>query len=459
MSHFFDNINSQNSTLRSITYLLGVNGISYLILFLISIVIFRTVDKSYYGLYVIMLSLFAVVELLIAGFNDSIVRFVKDKIPLVDKQNIVLFVLYYKYFLIFSFITIVYFAKQYGFFEFLIGNYSEVADVVDSFLLVAILNGIFSAFIGVNNCILNSQYQYKLTANITFFRNLIYLLIVVALSFYSQDYLDYLYSSIAVSIVLLMYLSIKINKDFSEFSIPSLIRSKFSVDIGKKYIFPYAAPLTGSSLLTYVKNHLPTLILGKEFDLEDVAVFSILKTFFKALHSVSGSFIDPMMSKFLELKSNVKDFSTKMNAIFYGAFFLRLSLFVALSLLVQYFFLIYKIESNAINQFIFYVLGLEYVIAGMILCYGIILRLDKTTNKVLIASIVRFVVEITLIYLILMDYGIVAASLILLIARYVETVTTYLYIRRQRIFNKTGLILFVFIIPVFYFLYKIPILP
>ena len=459
MNFSFGRKDEKNSLLKSIIHLIGVNGVSYFLLFLISIVIFRTVDKSFYGLYVIMLSLFAIVELLMAGFNDSIVRFLKDKIPLVDKQNIVLFVLYYKYFLIFSFITIVYFAKQYGFFEFLIGNYSEVADVVDSFLLVAILNGIFSAFIGVNNCILNSQYQYKLTANITFFRNLIYLLIVVALSFYSQDYLDYLYSSIAVSIVLLMYLSIKINKDFSEFSIPSLIRAKFSVDIGKKYIFPYAAPLTGSSLLTYVKNHLPTLILGKEFDLEDVAVFSILKTFFKALHSVSGSFIDPMMSKFLELKSNVKDFSTKMNAIFYGAFFLRLSLFVALSLLVQYFFLIYKIESNAINQFIFYVLGLEYVIAGMILCYGIILRLDKTTNKVLIASIVRFVVEITLIYLILMDYGIVAASLILLIARYVETVTTYLYIRRQRIFNKTGLILFVFIIPVFYFLYKIPILP
>jgi hypothetical protein len=196
--------------------------------------------------------------------------------------------------------------------------------------------------------------------------------------------------------------------------------------------------------------------LGKEFDLEDVAVFSILKTFFKALHSVSGSFIDPMMSKFLELKSNVKDFSTKMNAIFYGAFFLRLSLFVVLSLLVQYFFLIYKIESNAINQFIFYVLGLEYVIAGMILCYGIILRLDKTTNKVLIASIVRFVVEITLIYLILMDYGIVAAALILLISRYVETVTTYLYIRRQRIFNQSGFVLFAFSLPVLYFLYKFP---
>ena len=447
----------KDTLLRSIFHLLGVNGISYLILFLISIVIFRTVDKSYYGLYVIILSLFAVVELLMAGFNDSIVRFLKDKIPLIDKQNIVLFILYYKYFLIFLFITIIYIAKQYGFFEFMIGNYDEVTDVVDSFLLVAILNGILSTFIGVNNCILNAQHQYKLTVNIDFLRNLSYLLIVITLSFYTQDYLYYLYSSILVSIMVLIFLSIKINKDFSEFSILRLIRVKFSVDIGKKYIFPYAAPLTGSSLLTYVKNHLPTLILGKEFSLEDVAVFSILKTFFKALHSVSGSFVDPMMSRFLELKNNVKDFSVKMNAIFFSTFFLRLLLFTVVSLLAQYFFSIYKIESSEINYLIFYILGLEYVIAGMILSYGIILRLDKTTNRVLISSIVRFIVEITLIYLILLDYGIIAAALILLVARYVETVSTYLFIRQQRIFYMSGLILFSFIFPIIYFLFKLSI--
>ena len=321
--------------------------------------------------------------------------------------------------------------------------------------MVAILNGLLSVFIGVNNCILNAQHQYKLTANLSLVRNTVYLLIVTTLSFYTQDYLDYLYSSIAVSVAMLMFLSIKISKDFSEFSIPSLIRPKFNVDIGKKYIFPYAMPLTGSSLLTYAKNHLPILILGKEFALEDVAVFSILKTFFKALHSVSGSFIDPMMSKFLELKNNAKDFSRKINKFFYGTFILRLFSFIVLSLLMQYFFLIYKIEDNEINQFIFYVLGLEYVIAGMILGYGIVLRLDKTTNKVLTASIARFVVELTLIYLILLDYGIMAAALILLIARYVETVTTYLLIRKQRIFKKSGFILLSFIPIIIYSISKL----
>ena len=435
--------------------MLGINGISYLILLLISIVIFRTVDKSYYGLYVIMLSLFAVIELLMAGFNDAIVRFLKDKIPLSDKQNIVLFVLCYKYLLIFLFILCIYIARQYGFFEFLIGNYNEVSDVIDSFLLVVILNGIFSTFIGVNNCIFNSQQKYKLTANVELVRNIVYLLVVISLSFYTKDYLHYLYSSIALSGIVLIFLSIRIFQDFKEFSIFNIIKSKFSIDIGRKYIFPYATPLTASSLLTYVKNHLPTIILGKEFSLENVAVFSILKTFFKALHSVSGSFIDPMLSKFLELKNNTKDFAVKMNSIFWGTFLLRLSLFAILALLVQHIFLIYKIENSGVHQLIFYFLGVEFIIAGMILIYGIILRLEKTTSKVFKASLVRFGVELSLIYLILLDYGIMAAALILLIARYIETVVTYLFIRNQRIFHFSGVLLLCFLLIVVYSLFQL----
>ena len=82
---------------KQIFHLLGVNGVSYFILLLISIVIFRTVDKSDYGLYVIMLSLFAIIELLMTGMNHSITRFLKDKLTVADKQGIVLFIFFYRY--------------------------------------------------------------------------------------------------------------------------------------------------------------------------------------------------------------------------------------------------------------------------------------------------------------------------------------------------------------------------
>ena len=198
-----------------------------------------------------------------------------------------------------------------------------------------------------------------------------------------------------------------------------------------------------------------TIILGKEFSLENVAVFSILKTFFKALNSVSGSFVDPMMSTFLELKNNAKDFSVKMSTIFWGTFLLRLSLFAILASLVQYIFLIYKIENSQVHQLIFYVLGLEYVIAGTILIYGIILRLGKTTSKVFIASLVRFGVELSLIYLILLDYGIIAAALILLVARYIETVITYLYVIKEGIFRSHFMLIICFLPIIIYYLSRL----
>jgi hypothetical protein len=48
-----------------------------------------------------------------------------------------------------------------------------------------------------------------------------------------------------------------------------------------------------------------------------------------------------------------------------------------------------------------------------------------------------------------------AAALILLVARYVETVATYFFIRRQRIFNKSAIILSIFIPIIAYYSIKL----
>lgn len=439
-----------NSISRTIIHLLSVNGVGYIFLLLISIIIFRSVDKTYYGLYVILLSLFAVIELLMAGFNDTIVRFLRDKISLNDKQNIVFFILIYKYLLISTFVIFLYLAKYFGLFQFLIGNYNSISNEVDSYLLVVILNGILSTFISVNNCILNSQNQYKLTANIGLLRHALFFIIVVSLSFNTSNYLYYLYAGISLSALVLIYLLFVIYKDFKEFSIFNIFKSKFQFSIGKKYIFPYTTPLTGSSLLTYIKNYLPIIILGKEFSLENVAIFSILKTFFKALHSLTSSFIDPMMSKFLELKNMPRDFVKKMRSIFWSMFIFRLLIFTVLAILIKYIFMIYNLDNTKVNQFVFYILGIEFVIAGMILIYGIILRLENTTYKVFQASFIRFGVELSLIYLILLDYGVIAAALILLVSRYIETAITFFFVRSHKIFNYSSVILLFFSVLVVY---------
>ena len=106
------------------------------------------------------------------------------------------------------------------------------------------------------------------------------------------------------------------------------------------------------------------------------------------------------------------------------------------------------------NQFIFYVLGFEFVIAGMIMVYGINLKLSTNTVKILTASLVRFFVEIILIYLILIDYGIMAAAMILLVARFAETAITYIFCFRDGLFRFHSFILFIFVPIIVYFSYQ-----
>jgi O-antigen/teichoic acid export membrane protein len=447
-----------NPLYKSIFHLLSINGLSYLVMFLISVIIFRTVAKDYYGLYVILLSLFAMTELLMAGLNDCIVRFLDDKISLKEKQSIVLFVLLYKYLLIFTFIIFAYIASKFGFFKFLIGNYNEISSVINSFLIVVILNGVLSNFISVNNCVLNSQKEYKFTAKAEFARNVVSLIVVFTLSFFTTNYLHYLYSSIVISMFMLLFLALRISRDFNSFSLIEVLKVKTNIEIGKKYIFPYSIPLTGSSILTYVKNNLPTLILGKEFSLEGVAIFSILKNLFKALHSVTGSFVSPMMAQFLDLKQYSNKFFRSLNTIFFGILFLRISLYIVFLFLVDYLFLLYKLTDTEVNKFIFYVLGIEFIIAGMISTYGIILRLETNTRKILNASLVRFVIEIILIYFILLEYGVMGAALILLTARYVETLVTYIYARNNTLFPFSWLLFILFFLMIIFFFIRIQII-
>ena len=62
--------------------------------------------------------------------------------------------------------------------------------------------------------------------------------------------------------------------------------------------------------------------------------------------------------------------------------------------------------------------------------------------------------ELRLIYFILLDYGIVAAAIILLIARYIETLVTFIYIRNQRFFKYSEMLLLCFSIIIVYLFYK-----
>jgi O-antigen/teichoic acid export membrane protein len=431
----------KNSLPRVILFLLGNNAISSALTLASSILVIRNIDKSEYGLYVVVMSIFAILEIFMGGYNQSISRYLKENISLSDKQNIVSYVLYYKYILLIIFLVLLFVVKDQGLLKYLLNEYSSVKDVINDFLVVAVLGSIITTSISVLNTLLIALYDYKFTYKVILLKNLTYLIIVSGMIFYTDVYLVYLYIGLLLNVIVLITLSVNIKNKYQEYSFYKLIKKVPSLTIYKKYFFSYATPLTTVSILTYFKNHVPIIILGKEFELADVTIFAILKNIFKMMHSVTGSFTGSLISRFIELKDNVKKFNIAINGIFYATFLMRLVIYISMIFTAEYLFIAYKIDSSEINNTLLYILGLEFLVAGIMTNYGLLLNLKTSTKNILYISIVRFIIELTLIYLLLISYGILGAGLVLLLSRYSETVMAYFINKKDNIIKYDPLLL------------------
>jgi len=424
-------------------------------LFITSAIIFRNVDKSDYGLYVILLSLFALAELFMGGYNQAIARFIKEKIPLKDKQQIILYTFYYKYLVLAVFLILSFIFVKYDLLEFLINDFASVSNVVSNFFYIVIVNSIVSIFVGISTTTLTSLFKYRFVNNLEILRNITYLVIVLNLVFYTNDYMIYLCVNTSLNILILVILSYKMYREFNEYTIFSLLKLKLDISIYSRYLLSYATPLTMVSIITYVKNHLPIIILGKEFELENVAVFAIMKNFFKAMHSLIGSFVNSLTSKFITFKENEKKFKLVMNSLYYSNLIIRTLIYIVLIMTIKYFFMIYKLDNMYINHLIFYILGFEFIIAGIMDNYGIVLNLGKSTKNLLYIGIIKMTFELVLIYYLLFDYGVLAAALIVLLSRYFTVFISYFFIRKNEIFKLSFIIIMILLPIVFYFLAEV----
>ena len=201
------NLHNKDSLSRIIVYLFSGSTLTYLIIFITSVIIFRSVDKGDYGLYVILMSVFSILELFMGGYSQSIARYLKEAIPICKKQQIILYSFYYKYFLIAIFLIILFFAKENHFFKYLINDYDLIKDNIDKFLFVAIVGSVISVMSGISNAILTSLYQYRFITTSSIIRDFTYLLSVIGLTFYTKNYLVYLYVGLLLNIILLVVLA------------------------------------------------------------------------------------------------------------------------------------------------------------------------------------------------------------------------------------------------------------
>ena len=305
------------------------------------------------------------------------------------------------------------------------------------------MNNFLGNFSSIAASFLNSQNLFILTAKFDLQRNIIFFVIVLVLSFITNEYLVYLYSSFVLSLIFFIVFLFLIRIELPDFwSIKSLNSFK-NLDIIKKYHIRYSGPLTLSSIMTYSKNHLPIIFISKFFNLDDVAVYSVIKSFFKAFHSITGSFFEPMLSKFVELRRNRESFNKNFTKLFYWTFFIRLCLALSLVTFAEFYFQIYKIEFSELNFYVFLFLSIEFVLASNVQCFNTILKLDSNTTKIFIVSAIRFISELILIIVFLPLYGYLAASLILVFGRFIEFLFSHFFVG-YKIVHLSYILIFIY---------------
>jgi O-antigen/teichoic acid export membrane protein len=440
--------------IKTILLLVSGNFTNYFFMFLISLIVFRSVDRHEYGLFVTINSFLAIFLLLMAGYNQTIERYLKESISTVDKQKIISFSLYYRFVLLVVMVGVILIFRNYEFFNYFQDNENYQIKLVENFIMIGVLATIISMFIQVNKSILKSMYQYKFIIKSELISNILTLACVIYLTSNLDQYIYILCLFLVIRFLLALWISFKLSSMFKEYSLLSVLSQGVDFKVYKKYIKRYSLPLKATSILTYFKNNLPILIIGSEFGMEDVGIYSIIKNFFKTLHSLSGSFLGVLTSKFVELKNNFHYFEKIQNLIYYMVFFTRAAIYIFLIFLIEYFFEIYKINITNNLTLVYLILGLEYVIAGVMESYGVLLLLHDNTYKQLYVSLLRVFVEGLFIYLLLFDYGVVGAALVLLLSRYFETFFGMIAVFKDGVINLIYSVHIVIIPAVIYFLFE-----
>jgi len=421
--------------LESIIKLLKYNTIGYLLIFITSIIIFRTVDKSSYGLYVLVISFFAISDLILSGVNESIVKLLKDHVNTNKAKQILKIAYQTKLLVIFFIFSLLITLFQYGvlidFFN--IENTDEA--LFKYFIYVGFVSNLIGGINGIISAILNSIMQYENTAKISFIKSLFYLIFVISIAQFTNEYIFFLILNLILSFVFMLFLIRKVL-----FLMPQLHRSLFKEKINisfiKKEIIPYFFPLQGVSLLSYIKNHIPVIFLGNYTSLEQVASFSIIKLFFKNIHTLASSFFYPMTSKFMELSSSKTLLRRTLEKILYYSFGARFAILTLLIIFNNEFLGIYGINNDKEIQLVSIIFGLEFLISGVIHCYNVPLRLEKKTLTIFKIAFFRALFELILIFTLLEELGVVGAAIVFLFSRIFETIVAYLYVLRFKLFNN-----------------------
>ncbi len=389
---------------------------------LTSIITVRRVDRNEFGLFAIALSVVEIGLLFQAGYSQAIGKFLRKQIPLEDKQKILGFVFYYKYMVLILLGAGIAVAYQFGLLEGMV--HGGVGDLnFGLFLSLGVLATFASQGLGISIEISNAMEQYDWVRNVTIAGATASLLLVFVATSFTDSYAAVIGLSMAVTVLQSIVINVLIQRKYPQYSIFSYFKffpSRITYNI---FLRSYSTPLTLTSLMTYTKTQLPTLVLGSTLGVGEAATYTVFRRIFKYLHVLANSYLDSLIGKLVAMKdANHDKFRTLFNRLYHGGFLSSVTILAVVFTSSDWILWLFEIPKSNETHFLLLLFGAEFLCATIIEYSIGLLRTGENTMPIFYMSCVRAIIEIVLLFLLIPHFGVAGAAFTAAFSRLIQSI-------------------------------------
>ena len=416
------------SILRMAFLVAKTNVGAQLLLMISSIVLIRYVSKAEYGLWRMLASTTAFIPLLFAGMDQAIHRFV----PVESRRNADAVTL--SAFAVKASVTVV----GLGVLALL---YPQIPDwlnvptsmrrqfaplfwvMLGSTAVVPVATTLFA--------VTSAHKQFELVFKITMVKQSLMLVCVFLVVELQLTLVHYVASELALSVLQVMILWRAIRPLAVERGgdlLGALIaRDRVSLLYHGWRVFlkSYAVPLNVASALSYIRGHVPVMLLGSLFSLQSAAVYSIFKNVLTTIHKTEGGILSGVMPRVFQLyESDRNTFLPKFTHWTGRIYALRFAVGVSVILGAPLWFWVYKIEPSSQLTMVLVVLVLEFLMSEVVNVSNMAVMMSRRTTSLMLSAGVRFVFEVPLLIFVTRRYGMIGAAVTLFLARSAQAMVT-----------------------------------
>lgn len=366
------------------------------ITFLVNLFFLANVNKPDYGIYLIIIGLFAFSSRLLQGVDDVIIRFFNEK---KNKQQNSFFItsLIIKIFLTFvaGIIVIIFFSDYINSFQLSINIYS-----LKYFILIIFIFSFILCIKQLFLCLMYSCLEYDKIYSINLFTSVINaFLIIVLVSKYQSNIIYFIWINITITSFQLVYYFFTFSKIQIQKS-KNVSFSKYLKYYFKEYYVKYGLPISISHGLGYFnKDHGPNVFIGTFFGPEILAIISICKTVFEFIHN----FVSNVLRKLYPVYFHYNSINAIKNKIFKNIFLAGnlIYILIGLLLLASYhsYFNYMNIENNGLNFLIYLIFAFEFIFKFTPSYLGISIPTSKDTRGVLYSNFFRSLISLIFIFI------------------------------------------------------------